>query len=191
MSIDLNQLPLDGNEDVVPEAGGVFPFVSPHQILHSFDLNIPMDEQQENLHPDKHSQKICRFYNMICTKLICVTDLANVDNELNVLEDYLNDYEVYADVDIVFDQDELSDSEDNEEEHEIQPGRLDLSHTQRQQIYEALLAIASLSLRQSLLAPMSSIFGLIVTGDFLRLIRVLRQQHSALILSSLATRSGW
>jgi hypothetical protein len=128
---------------------------------------------------------------MICTKLICVTDLANVDNELNVLEDYLNDYEVYADVDIVFDQDELSDSEDNEEEHEIQPGRLDLSHTQRQQIYEALLAIASLSLRQSLLAPMSSIFGLIVTGDFLRLIRVLRQQHSALILSSLATRSGW
>lgn len=83
---------------------------------------------------------ICRFYNMICTKLICVTDLANVDNELNVLEDYLNDYGVYADVDIVFDQDELSDSEDNEEEHEIQPGRLDLSHTQRQQIYEALLA---------------------------------------------------
>jgi hypothetical protein len=38
---------------------------------------------------------------------------------------------------------------------------------------------------------MSSIFGLIVTGDFLRLIRVLRQQHSALILSSLVTRSGW
>jgi hypothetical protein len=77
---------------------------------------------------------------MICTKLICVTDLAIVDNELNVLEDYLNDYGVYANVDIVFDQDELLDSEDNEEEHEIQPDRLDLSHTQRQQKYEALLA---------------------------------------------------
>jgi hypothetical protein len=48
-------------------------------------------------------------------------------------------------------------------------------------------ATASLGLRQPLLAPMSSIFGLIVTRDFMRLIRVLRQQHSALILSSLAT----
>jgi hypothetical protein len=61
---------------------------------------------------------------------------------LNALNDYLNVYGVFADVDIVFDEEELSESEDNEEEPEIanQPGKLnDVSHQQRQQIYEAML----------------------------------------------------
>jgi hypothetical protein len=58
------------------------------------------------------------------------------------LNDYLNVYGVFANVDIVFDEEELSESEDNEEEPKIanQPGRLnDVLHQQRQQIYEAML----------------------------------------------------
>jgi hypothetical protein len=43
MLIDFNKLSLDGNEDGVPEVGGVFSFVPPRQILHPFDLNVPMD----------------------------------------------------------------------------------------------------------------------------------------------------
>jgi hypothetical protein len=35
------------------------------------------------------------------------------------LNDYLNVYGVFADVDIVFDEEELSESKDNEEEPEI------------------------------------------------------------------------
>lgn len=77
MSIDLNQLPLDGNEDGVPEVGGVFPFVPPHQILHSFDLNIPMDEQQENLHPGKHSQKFFQHDLQILQHGLHKTNLCN------------------------------------------------------------------------------------------------------------------
>jgi hypothetical protein len=49
---------------------------------------------------------------------------------------------VFANVDIVFDEEELSESEDNEEEPKIanQPRRLnDVLHQQRQQIYEAML----------------------------------------------------
>jgi hypothetical protein len=58
------------------------------------------------------------------------------------LNDYLNVYGVFADVDIVFDEEELSESKDNEEEPEIanKPGRLnDVLHQQMQQIYEAML----------------------------------------------------
>jgi DNA-binding transcriptional regulator YhcF (GntR family) len=58
------------------------------------------------------------------------------------LNDYLNVYGVFTDVDIVFDEEELSESEDNEEELEIanQHSRLnDVSHQQRQQKYEAML----------------------------------------------------
>jgi hypothetical protein len=36
-------------------------------------------------------------------------------NQLNGLENYLNDHGVYADVDIVFDEEELSDSYDIED----------------------------------------------------------------------------
>jgi hypothetical protein len=39
----------------------------------------------------------------------------SLDSEWNGLEDYLNDYGVYGNVDIVFDEEELTDSDDNDE----------------------------------------------------------------------------
>ncbi|KAG8075825.1 hypothetical protein GUJ93_ZPchr0006g45052 [Zizania palustris] len=83
MTIDLNELPLEENkvyEDGVPDLNEAFPFDPPQ---HPFDLNIPVHVEQENQHEG---------------------------NELNVLNDYLNVYGVFADVDIVFDEDELSDN---------------------------------------------------------------------------------
>jgi hypothetical protein len=47
MTIDLNELPLEGNEDGVPDLNEVFPFDPPHNPL---DLNIPIHEEQENEH---------------------------------------------------------------------------------------------------------------------------------------------
>jgi hypothetical protein len=58
MTIDLNGLSLQGNEDSVHEVHGVFLFVPPRQILHPFDLNILEDEQQENLRPGIYSQRL-------------------------------------------------------------------------------------------------------------------------------------
>jgi hypothetical protein len=46
MTIDLNKLPLEGNEDGVPDLNEAFPF----DPQHPFDLNIPIHEEQENQH---------------------------------------------------------------------------------------------------------------------------------------------
>jgi hypothetical protein len=66
----------------------------------------------------------------------------SLGTELNGLEDYLNDYGVYADVYIVFDEEELSDSDDIEDVPENtnhHTRRNDLTLTQRKEVYEALL----------------------------------------------------
>jgi hypothetical protein len=66
----------------------------------------------------------------------------SLGNVLNGLEDYLNDHGVYVHVDIVFDEEVLSDSDDiedvpeNTNEH---TRHKDVTLRQRQQIYEALL----------------------------------------------------
>ena len=62
------------------------------------------------------------------------------------MEDYLNDHGVYADVDIVFDEEELSDSDDSEDGSEDVSAnqhilRKNLSNTQRQEVYEALFLV--------------------------------------------------
>jgi AraC-like DNA-binding protein len=66
----------------------------------------------------------------------------SLDSECNGLEDYLNDYGVYGNVDIVFDVEELTDSDDNDENPENASDRKrlnDVSRSQRQEIYEAML----------------------------------------------------
>jgi hypothetical protein len=66
----------------------------------------------------------------------------SLGNQLNGLEDYLNDHGVYADVDIVFDEEELSDSDDIEDVPENinhHTRRNDLTLTQRKKVYEELL----------------------------------------------------
>jgi hypothetical protein len=48
MAIDLNELPLEGPEDGVPDLNIVILFYPPQQhLFHSFDLNIPVDESDK------------------------------------------------------------------------------------------------------------------------------------------------
>lgn len=71
----------------------------------------------------------------------------DVRAEMNAMEEYLADYGVYADaVDVAFDQEELSDSDDEEDVPANANGRRtnkEMSNRERQDMYEALLAISN------------------------------------------------
>ncbi|TVU13828.1 hypothetical protein EJB05_37259, partial [Eragrostis curvula] len=139
MDIDLNQAPDEGdgvdappmNEAIADQQGGVPPLPveeNQHDML-PFDLNTTVDGEEETLHPDVQPG----------------TEV-DLQNEINGLDDILNDYGVYADVvDIQFDQEVLSDSDDNEEvaenRNEVSRGK-DTPDDQRRAVIEALLAIS-------------------------------------------------
>ncbi|EAZ28266.1 hypothetical protein OsJ_12237 [Oryza sativa Japonica Group] len=106
------------------------------QVVHSFDLNLgafdlnlEATEEQEQLHPDNDNE---------------------LQHELEALEDDLRDYGVYTDtVNVVFDREELSDSEEEEDANanpnpdangNEENSSRELTNTQRQRIYELLLA---------------------------------------------------